>query len=78
MDLMDDVYERIYKEETLGLQRRLQSEPNLSPEDIEGMLKTFYEFDGQDLLGRGEIQSVNIAATIAAYEDFLQLLKNKN
>ncbi|GMO31256.1 MAG: hypothetical protein Ta2B_12320 [Termitinemataceae bacterium] len=43
--------------------------------NIEALLKTLYDMDGSDWLGRGEVQSINLSATIAAYESFISDLK---
>jgi hypothetical protein len=40
-------------------------------EDIESLLKSLYKLDGDDWLGRGEVQDIVMSATLAAYEHFI-------
>jgi len=64
-------YSEIFEQETRGLTRRRQSDPNCRKEDIEGTLKSLYIIDGADQGGRGVLQDIIMAATIAAYERFI-------
>jgi hypothetical protein len=77
-ELIEEVFARTYREETTGLERRLQFDPGLSVADVEGMLRTFYDFEGQDMLGRGLRGDAVLAATIEAYEDFAERLKQSS
>ena len=38
---------------------------------MEGVLQHLYHMDGADWVGRGEVQDITMAATIAAYEHFI-------
>ncbi|MCL2211638.1 MAG: hypothetical protein FWB95_06940 [Treponema sp.] len=67
----DIKYKEIFEQETTGLIRRRQADPNCKVEDIEGTLKNLYIIDGADQGGRGSLQDVIMAATIAAYERFI-------
>jgi hypothetical protein len=67
----DSLYDKTFSEEYEGLKRRFAHDKNLSIEDLNGMLKTLYDMDGQDWLGRGEVQSITLSAVIAAYESFI-------
>jgi hypothetical protein len=40
-------------------------------EDLEGVLRHLYQMDGADWGGRGELQGIILAATIAAYEQVI-------
>ena len=64
-------YEVVFEEEIRGLNRRRQADPHCKVEDIEGVLQHLYIMDGADWYGRGDVQDVTMAATIAAYEQFI-------
>jgi len=64
-------YLEIFEEELRGLTRRRASDPLCRVEDIEGMLQHLYIMDGADWYGRGDVQDIIMAATIAAYEHFI-------
>jgi hypothetical protein len=68
-------YKEVFEQETRGLERRLGSDPGCKVEDLEAILRSFYIMDGADQGGRGALQDINIAATIAAYEQFIGKLK---
>jgi hypothetical protein len=77
----DIKYEEIFQEESRGLERRRKQDPLCTVEDIEGVLRNLYIMDGADWYGRGEVQDITMAATIAAYEDFIarwKLERGKN
>jgi len=64
-------YRQTFEEETRGLTRRREADPDCKVEDLQGILKHLYIMDGADLGGRGEVQDTIMAATIAAYEHFI-------
>jgi hypothetical protein len=64
----DIKYQEIFEEELRGLQRRRASDPSCTVEALEGVLRHLYIMDGADWGGRGEVQDITLAATIAAYE----------
>ena len=64
-------YEEIFEEESRGLLRRREADPLCKVEDIEGVLQHLYIMDGADWYGRGDVQDITMAATIAAYEHFI-------
>ena len=64
-------YDEIFEQELRGLQRRRQSDPACTVKDIEGVLQNLYIMDGADWYGRGDVQDITMAATIAAYEYFI-------
>jgi hypothetical protein len=67
----DIKYDEIFEEELRGLQRRRESDPACGVNDIEGVLQHLYIMDGADWYGRGDVQDITMAATIAAYEHFI-------
>ena len=64
-------YGEIFDQEVLGLARRRKSDPLCTVKDIEGVLQHLYIMDGADWYGRGDVQDITMAATIAAYEHFI-------
>ena len=67
-DWREDLYAKTFDQEMLGLERRRAADPGCTAADIEGTLRSLYVMDGADWLGRGEVQDIAMAATIAAYE----------
>lgn len=70
-DWIDEKYQEVFTEELTGLERRREHDPKCTIDDISGILKSLYLMDGNDWLGRGQVQDVTLAATIAAYEHFI-------
>ncbi|MDR0312210.1 MAG: hypothetical protein LBI14_01285 [Treponema sp.] len=66
----DIKYTEIFEQELRGLERRKNYEKECTIEDLEGVLEHLYIMDGADWYGRGEVQDIIMAATIAAYEHF--------
>jgi hypothetical protein len=66
----DIKYKEIFDQETRGLVRR-RAETCCKVEDLEGILNNLYIMDGADQGGRGSLQDTIMAATIAAYEQFI-------
>ena len=75
VDWQETTYRETYEKEIRGLRRRLASDPGCTAEDLEGTLKSLYFMDGSDWIGRGEVQSISLLATIAAYEEIIGDLK---
>lgn len=71
VDWRDAKYEEVLEQELRGLERRREADPNLTVEDIEAQLRHLYIMQGSDWGGRGELQDIILAATIAAYEQFV-------
>ena len=71
----DITYNETFEGELRGLQRRRAGDPALTVGDIEGTLKHLYIMDGADQGGRGGVQDLTMAATIAAYEHFIAAWK---
>jgi hypothetical protein len=64
-------YREVFEEALRGLERRRESDPHCTVGDIEGMLQHLYIMDGADWYGRGDVQDITMAATLAAYEHFI-------
>jgi hypothetical protein len=64
-------YEEIFEQEVRGLERRRASDQSCTAADLEGVLQHLYHMDGADWAGRGEVQDITLAATIAAYEQVI-------
>jgi hypothetical protein len=71
-------YEETLREELRGLKRRREADPRCTIEDLEGTLRHLYHMDGADWIGRGQVQDIAMAATIAAYELFISEWKAEN
>jgi hypothetical protein len=67
----DKKYGEIFDQELRGLERRRAADPRCTVEDLEGVLRHLYVMDGADWYGRGDVQDITMAATIAAYEHFI-------
>jgi hypothetical protein len=68
---VDEKYDRVYRQELTGLERRRANDPACTVDDIAGTLKNLYIFDGNNWDGRSEVYQTEINATIAAYEHFI-------
>ncbi|MDR1420890.1 MAG: hypothetical protein LBI86_10985 [Treponema sp.] len=71
VDWRDTTYRETFEGELRGLHRRRESDPSCTVKDIEGVLRHLYVLDGGDWAGRGDLQDVVMAATIAAHEQFI-------
>ncbi|GAB6390697.1 MAG: hypothetical protein MdMp014T_0070 [Treponematales bacterium] len=67
----DIKYRETFEGELRGLERRRRSDSGCTIEALEGMLRHLYIMEGADWCGRGEVQDIVTAATIAAYERFI-------
>ena len=67
----DAKYEEVFEQELRGLERRREADSSCTVADIEGVLENLYIMDGADWYGRGDVQDIIMAATIAAYEHFI-------
>lgn len=70
-DWRDAKYNEVLDQELVGLERRREADASLTAEDLEAQLKHLYIMEGSDWAGRGELQDIVLAATIAAYESFI-------
>jgi hypothetical protein len=69
MNWQEEKYEETFEQELRGLERRREN-TNCGIDEIEGQLAHLYKLDGDNWVGRGEVQDIVMAATIAAYEHF--------
>ena len=65
-DWQEDKYSQIFNEELYALEKRLKA--GAAIEELEAVLQYLYISDGCNWIGRGEVQDITMAATIAAYE----------
>jgi len=77
-DWREAFYKESYEKELLGLRRRLAADPSCTVQDLEGTLKSLYIMDGADWLGRGEVQSISLSASIAAHEIVIEEVKGNS
>ena len=77
VDWQNIKYNEIFEEELRGLERRRNYENNCSIKDLEAVLDALYIMDGADGSGRGDVQDISMAATIAAYEHFIAQWKTQ-
>ncbi|MCX7024038.1 MAG: hypothetical protein NT080_05390 [Spirochaetes bacterium] len=64
-------YEEIYESVLRGLRRRTEADSSFTAEEAEGVLRHLYVQEGNDQGGRGELQDIMLAASIAAHEHFI-------
>ncbi|MGI5172601.1 hypothetical protein H0R92_03230 [Treponema sp. OMZ 840] len=65
-------YKQVFDEETLGLERRKAYDRDLSIQELENTLQSLYVSEGNNYTGRGPVGDIVMAATIAAYEQFIE------
>lgn len=70
-DNIDEKYRQVLEEELRGLQRRREHDSSCTIDDLKGILKNLYIFEGNNWDGRSELMATSLAATIAAYERFI-------
>lgn len=74
---IDEKYRQVFEDELLGLERRRERDPACTVTDVEGILRNLYIMDGNDWIGRGQVQDTTLSATIAAYEHFIMEWKKE-
>ena len=67
----DTTYAHAFEQEMRGLERRRAYDPNLSVEELKYILESLYISQGNNYVGRGAVADLTLAATIAAYERFI-------
>jgi hypothetical protein len=77
VDWRDIKYEEVFEQEIRGLLRRRELDPACTVAEVEGVLQHLYHMDGADWAGRGEVQDITMAATIAAYEHIVAQWKSE-
>ncbi len=65
------VYEQTFEVIFAHLEERLRTDPTFTPEDIRQFLKDAYARQGDDMLGRGILETKKLDAIVAAHECFL-------
>lgn len=71
VDWRDAKYDEVFRSTLRGLEKRRRNDAEFALGDAEGVLKHLYIQDGNDWIGRGELQDQILAATIAAYEQLV-------
>jgi len=68
---MELKYDETYAETLRSLERRRVEDPAFTLEDARGILNHLYVNDGNNWVGRGELQDIILRAIIAAHESFI-------
>jgi hypothetical protein len=74
-DWKEVTYREALERELRGLERRLESDPFCTAEELEGTLRHLYNMIGSDWGGRGEVQNICLEAAIAAHEETIARIK---
>lgn len=72
LEWRDRAYEEAFERTISGLDARRKADPSFSISDAEGVLRHLYVQEGNDWTGRGLLQDAILAATIAAYEHYIE------
>jgi hypothetical protein len=67
----EKAYDDAYSKTLVSLARKRSEDAAYSLDDARGVLKHLYIQDGNDWVGRGELQDIVMQATIDAYERFI-------
>lgn len=70
-DWKERKFDEVYRACLDSLDRQRRTDPSFTPEAARGVLEHLYIQEGNDWTGRGEVQDIQIEASIAAYERFL-------
>lgn len=70
-DWIRSKYDETFTQTFSSLERRRAEDPGFTVGDARGVLKHLYVNDGNDWIGRGELQDAVMQATIDAYEAFI-------
>lgn len=68
---LDEAYSHTLEDERRGLERRHAHNPSLKIEEVQGILHNLYINEGNNWEGRGPLADAVLAATIAAYEEYI-------
>lgn len=74
----ENAYDETFSTTLASLQRRQADDAAFTLEDARGVLKHLYVQDGNDWVGRGELQDIVMQATIDAYERYVAERENLN
>jgi hypothetical protein len=75
LDWRDRAYDETLEAVLAGLEERRKIDPSFSIDDAEGVLRHLYIQEGNDWSARGLLQDAVLAATIAAYEEYIEAWK---
>ncbi|MDA8425275.1 MAG: hypothetical protein M0Z80_03985 [Treponema sp.] len=78
LEWREQTYRELFESVLGGLERRKAQDPGFRLADAEGTLEHLYIQDGNDWIGRGEVQDLHLGATIAAYEHFIAAWKSES
>jgi hypothetical protein len=70
-------YEETLEGELGALAARRKIDPSFAIADAEGTLRHLYVQEGNDQIGRGLLQDIILGATIAAYEQFIDMWRKE-
>jgi hypothetical protein len=68
---MELKYDETFAETLRSLERRRLEDPAFTLEDARGILNHLYVNDGNNWVGRGELQDIILKAIIDAHESFI-------
>jgi hypothetical protein len=77
LDYRETAYKETFDAVLASLARRRQADPEFTIEDAKGTLTHLYVTEGNDWLGRGDLQDAKLAAQIAAHEIFIHDWENE-
>ncbi|MBU0926298.1 MAG: hypothetical protein KKA67_00970 [Spirochaetes bacterium] len=67
----DSAYDESYSTTLASLRRRRAEDTEFTLDGAKGVLKHLYVQDGNNWVGRGELQDIVMQATLDAYESFV-------
>lgn len=76
-DYISNKFNEVFDEVYINLKIIIAEDPNYQIKDMENLLNDLYVIDGNNLMGRGEIQDTILYATIIAIEIVLSEWKNE-
>jgi len=76
--LEEKEYQKIFEAAVKMIEERRKIDPSFSIKDLERLLRTEYEVEGNDQFGRGRVFELELSATIAAHEFVLAKWKKES
>lgn len=74
----ETTYDDTYSTTLRSLQRRRADDPSFTLDDAKGQLRHLYVNDGNNWVGRGELQDIIVQAMIDAYECYIAECESRN